>query len=127
MEVDPDHEPMRIVKPLVISPSADIAVIAKTLEQRMPKSVRYLMEGLGTPDARSADLTSFLLFDSAFTRELIELGYRDASLRIDEIEAFLCDDDFVANPSYNQFNWTALVTAWVRVLQLSFFRILLTP
>lgn len=86
---EPEHEPMRVVTPLVISPSADIAVIAKTLEHRMPKSIRYVMEGLGTPDATSADLTSFLLFDSAFTRELIQLGYRDASQRIDEIEAFL--------------------------------------
>lgn len=92
-EPDSDHEPMRIVTPMVVSPSADIAIIAKTLEHRMPKSIRYVMEGLGTPDAQSADLTSFLLFDSVFTRELIQLGYRDASLRIDELEAFLCESD----------------------------------
>lgn len=99
---DPDHEPMRIVTPLVISPSADVAVIAKTLEHRMPRSIRYVMEGLGTPDAQSADLSSFLLFDSAFTRELIQLGYRDASQRIDEIEAFLREPVLawpVANPA----------------------------
>lgn len=89
MASDPHHEPMRVVSPLVISPSADIAIIAKTLEHRMPKSVRYMMDGLGTPDAQSADLTSFLLFDSVFTRELVQLGYRDAAQRIDEIEAFL--------------------------------------
>ena len=83
------HEPMRVVKPLVISPSADIAVIAKTLEHRMPRSIRYVMDGLGQPDEKSADLISFLLFDSAFTRELIDLGYHDASQRIDEIEQFL--------------------------------------
>lgn len=83
------REPMRVVTPLVVSPSADIAIIAKTLEHRMPRSVRYLMDGLGRPDAQSADLTSFLLFDSAFTRELIQLGYHDAGLRIDEIEYFL--------------------------------------
>lgn len=86
------REPMRIVRPLVISPSADIAIIAKTLAHRMPRSVRYLLDGLGAPDAQSADLLSFLLFDSAFTRELIQLGYRDAAQRIDEIEAFLLAD-----------------------------------
>ncbi|MDE2421055.1 MAG: patatin-like phospholipase family protein [Gammaproteobacteria bacterium] len=85
------HEPMRVVTPLVISPSADIAIIAKTLEHRMPRSIRYLMDGLGQPDAQSADLMSFLLFDSAFTRELIQLGYHDAGLRADEIEHFLFD------------------------------------
>lgn len=55
----------------------------------MPRSIRYLMDGLGTPDAQSADLMSYLLFDGAFTRELVQLGYRDAGQRIDEIEAFL--------------------------------------
>ncbi len=83
------REPMRTVNPLSISPSEDIAIIAKTLAHRMPRTIRYIMDGLGTPDAKSADLTSFLLFDSAFTRELIQLGYRDASQRADEIETFL--------------------------------------
>lgn len=52
-------------------------------------SFAYIMDGLGQPDEQSADLISFLLFDSAFTRELIDLGYRDAGQRIDEIEQFL--------------------------------------
>ncbi|MGH8445234.1 MAG: patatin-like phospholipase family protein [Solimonas sp.] len=82
-------EPMRVVTPLAISPSADIAIIAKTLAHRMPRAIRYVMEGLGTPDAQSADLTSYLLFDKAFTSELIQLGYRDAAQRADEIEHFL--------------------------------------
>ncbi len=82
-------EPMRIVRPLAISPSADLAIIAKTLAHRLPRVVRYVMDGLGTPDAQSADLTSYLLFDRAFTGELIQLGYRDAAQRIDEIEDFL--------------------------------------
>lgn len=82
-------EPMRIVHPLSVAPSEDLAVVAKTLAHRMPRSIRYAMDGLGTPDAQSADLLSYLLFDSAFTRELIAIGYRDANARIDEIEAFL--------------------------------------
>lgn len=85
-------EPMSMIQPLVISPSADIAIIAKTLEHRMPRSIRYIMDGLGQPDAQSADLKSFLLFDSSFTRELIQLGYHDAGLRIAEIEHFLRTD-----------------------------------
>ena len=82
-------EPMSVIEPLVISPSADIAIIAKTLAHRMPRTLRFVLDGLGTPDAQSADLTSFLLFDKAFTSELIQLGYRDAAQRIDEIEQFL--------------------------------------
>ncbi|MDP9140020.1 MAG: patatin-like phospholipase family protein [Pseudomonadota bacterium] len=84
-------EPMHVIEPLVVSPSADIAIIAKTLEHRMPRTLRHLLDGLGTPDAQSADLTSFLLFDKTFTSELIQLGYRDAAERIHEIEHFLLE------------------------------------
>jgi len=85
----PASEPMRVVTPLVIGPSEDLALVAQRFAHRMPRLVRYLMEGLGTPDAQSADLMSYLLFDSAYTRALVEIGYQDASARIDEIEAFL--------------------------------------
>jgi NTE family protein len=87
----PISEPMRIVQPLVISPSQDLAIVAKTMAHRMPRLVRYLMDGLGTPDAQSADLMSYLLFDSAYTKELVAIGYHDAEERIGEIEAFLFD------------------------------------
>jgi len=83
------HEPMRTVSPFVLSPSEDLALVAQRFAHRMPRIARYLMEGLGTPDAQSADLLSYLLFDAAYTRTLVDIGYRDASARIDEIEAFL--------------------------------------
>lgn len=82
-------EPMRVVMPLVVSPSEDLALIAQRFAHRMPRLVRYMLDGLGTPDAQSADLTSYLLFDSYYTRTLVDIGYRDASARIDEIEEFL--------------------------------------
>lgn len=91
-EVEPApgvSEPMRVVSPFVLSPSEDLAIVAQRFAHRMPRLVRYLMEGLGTPDAQSADLMSYLLFDSAYTRALLHIGYRDAGERIDEIEAFL--------------------------------------
>jgi NTE family protein len=82
-------EPMRLVTPLVVSPSEDLALVAQRFAHRMPRLVRYVMEGLGTPDAQSADLMSYLLFDASYTRTLVEIGYRDACARIDELEAFL--------------------------------------
>lgn len=89
-EAQPEvQEPMRAVEPLVINPSEDLAIVAKALSHRMPRLVRYILDGLGTPNAQSADLMSYLLFDSAYTRELIYIGYRDASEQIDEIAEFL--------------------------------------
>jgi NTE family protein len=64
-------------------------MIANTMKHKIPRTVRYLLDALGQPDAQSADLSSYLLFDSAYTRELIRVGYEDAGRRLDEIEAFL--------------------------------------
>ena len=79
-------EPMRVVEPLSIAPSEDLALVAQRYANRMPRVVRALLAGLGTPDAQSADLMSYLLFDAAYTRELVEIGYRDADARAAEIE-----------------------------------------
>jgi NTE family protein len=82
-------EPMRRVEALALSPSEDLALVAKRFSHRMPRIIRLFLDALGTPDAQSADLMSYLLFDAAYTRELIEIGYRDAAARTDEIEAHL--------------------------------------
>jgi len=83
------EEGIRHIEPLLFGPSEDLALVAKRFEHRMPRVLRYLLAGLGTPDAQSADLSSYLLFDSAYTETLVDLGRRDAEARIDEIEAFV--------------------------------------
>ncbi len=83
------REPMRIVTPFTIGPSEDLALVAERCAHRMPRMLRHLLDGLGTPDAQSADLMSYLLFDGSYTRTLIDIGYRDASASIDELEHFL--------------------------------------
>jgi NTE family protein len=89
-------EPMRIVHPFALNPSQDLAEVAQSFESRMPRMVRFAMEGLGTSKAESADLLSYLLFDSAYTQALVDIGYRDADAQIDRIEAFLFGDDEAA-------------------------------
>jgi NTE family protein len=83
------HEPMRVVTPFMLGPSEDLALVAERCAHRMPRVLRHVMDGLGTPDAQSADLMSYLLFDGSYTRALIDIGYRDASAAIDELEHFL--------------------------------------
>jgi len=85
-------EPMRPVKPMIVSPSEDLALVAKQFEHKMPRLIRYVLDGLGEPNAESADLMSYLLFDKSYTQALIEIGYGDADQRVDEIESFLLSD-----------------------------------
>jgi len=80
---------MRRITPLAISPSEDLALVAQRFAHRMPRPLRFVLDGLGTPDAQSADPMSYLLFDSAYTRTLVDIGYRDADARIGEIEALI--------------------------------------
>jgi NTE family protein len=94
----PAAEPMKLISPLVVSPSEDLALIAQRFAHRMPKLLRSVLDGLGTPDAQSADLMSYLLFDSSYTRTLVEIGYRDADARAAEIEALIGDSGALARP-----------------------------
>jgi NTE family protein len=82
-------EPIKIVHPLVISPSFDLGKLAAEFSHKLPTAVHYLMSGLGTDQASSSDLVSYLLFDSEYTKALINMGYADADGRIDEIENFI--------------------------------------
>jgi len=95
-KIDPENlqtkEPMRVITPLIVNPSVDLAAVAEEHDKRMPRVVRYLMDGLGTSKAQSADLLSYLLFDSHYTQALIDIGYKDAATQIDEIENFLCSE-----------------------------------
>jgi NTE family protein len=92
------REPMRHVAPLAIGPSEDLALVAERFAHRMPRLLRRVLEGLGTPDAQSADLMSYLLFDGAYTGALVDIGYGDASARIGELEAFLVGEEPTPRP-----------------------------
>ena len=82
-------EGIRHIEPFVVAPSEDLAMIAKRFEHRLPRALRFLLAGLGTPDAQSADLASYLLFDARYTETLVDLGRRDVEAQRAEIEAFL--------------------------------------
>ena len=82
-------EKMRPLTSLHITPSVDLSQLAEQHQRDMPYLIQYFVNSLGRDAASCADLMSYLLFTSKYTSALIEIGYNDASNRIDEIENFL--------------------------------------
>jgi NTE family protein len=79
---------LRPVDMLLIAPSKNLGEIATRHKQHFPRSVRYLLRGVGAWKRGGGDMMSYLLFEKPYCRELIELGYADAMRRRTEIEAF---------------------------------------
>jgi NTE family protein len=77
---------------LVIQPSVDPTMIARKHVDRLPRSLRALLRTIGALEARGGLLVSYLLFDSAYTRELMRLGRADAEARRREILEFIRED-----------------------------------
>lgn len=83
---------LRPIETLVILPSVDVRQAAAHHADELPFGVRLLLKGLGATSRDGRQLISYLLFESGFTRELIEMGYDDGRARRHELEAFLNGD-----------------------------------
>ena len=82
-------EKIRPLRPLLITPSVNLSQLAEQHQRDMPYLIHYFVNSLGRDAASCSDLMSYLLFASKYTTDLVEIGYHDASQRIDEIEDFL--------------------------------------
>lgn len=82
---------LRPVRHLWICPSKDLGEMAKGFAGSLPKTIRYLMGGLGNIND-AADLVSYILFEPGYCRGLVELGYEDAMKQKDSIEEILLAD-----------------------------------
>lgn len=81
------RSPWRPISTLHLRPSKNIASIAQSHYKNMPILLRYLLNILGAR-SHSGDLLSFLLFEKEFTRELLDLGFKDTINSAMELEKF---------------------------------------
>lgn len=80
---------LRPIDVLVIAPSIRLDTLAAEHAKALPRSVRMLLRGIGAMNPRGGALTSYLLFEQAYTRALIDLGHRDTLERAGEVRDFL--------------------------------------
>ncbi len=83
---------LRRVDVMVISPSRDIGRIAAAHAHHLPRALRYFLRGIGAMGRNGTELLSYLLFERAYCRELMALGYNDTLKQRDRIKAFLAGD-----------------------------------
>ncbi len=88
---DGDAGLLRPVKALMISPSEDLGRLARPHFRNFPARIRFLLRGLGAEKAENPDFLSYILFDSRYCRELIELGIQDAVKEEPKISEFFSD------------------------------------
>jgi NTE family protein len=76
------------VKLLLLRPSKNLGQMANQFEANLPGAFRFMTRGLGTKETRSNDFLSMVMFQHDYISELMDLGYKDAESRIDELNTF---------------------------------------
>ena len=84
---------VRPIDTMLVVPSEDLRVIAERHREALPRAIRLLLHGVGGNSPGENKLLSFLLFERDYTRELIELGYRDAMKVRDQLLDFVTGED----------------------------------
>lgn len=80
---------LRPIDVLVIEPTERLDFLAARYQSELPFAVRALLRGMGISETSGGAFASYLLFEAAYTRVLIDLGYRDAMARGEELRTFL--------------------------------------
>ena len=85
---------------LVLPPSEPLDSIAVKHVDNLPWTIRFMLRSVGAMRRGGANLASYLLFETNYCRELIDLGYNDTIKRREEVESFIAGGLSIVPGSY---------------------------
>lgn len=89
-EIRQQESILRNVELMVISPPAQVLdMVALRHADQLPKSIRMFVSGSGATRKSGSGVLSYLLFEAAYCKDLMALGYNDGWGRREEIKNFL--------------------------------------
>lgn len=80
---------LRPIELLMLRPSRDLGVLSRGHVEKLPKTLRWIVNSIGGRRLGSSDFVSYLLFEPTYTNLLVELGYDDTVEEWDRVERFL--------------------------------------
>jgi NTE family protein len=84
--------PLRQIPVMALRPSRDLGSLAQGTLREFPALIRFLLKGVGAKEDKGWDLVSYLAFERAYTRQLVDLGYEDTKRKRESILEFLFGD-----------------------------------
>ncbi|ART79787.1 patatin-like phospholipase family protein [Oceanisphaera avium] len=80
---------LRHIDNLVLKPSKNLDAMTHQHFDKLPYNIRSLLRLFGVNAGDATGLSSFLLFEKDYCKELIALGYQDTQARLEEVCTFL--------------------------------------
>lgn len=84
-----DRLGLRRIDTLLITPSADLSMLAYHHRDTLPPALRSALGRIGALGPEGADLVSYLLFEQSYCREVMAVGFADATRMRREILEFI--------------------------------------
>ena len=100
---------MKKIPLLVLRPSRDLGQMASAHFKCFPRTLQYLMRGIGASEKKGSELLSYLAFEHTYCARLLELGYEDTWAQKDEVHQFFNAAPSVREieiPKQNKMTWT---------------------